>query len=125
MDFIWAASNEMGLGAMLTAEDDNVLDASGGATPPEEGSVAIFTNDVTPESTDAISGGKIIAETHHGFPEWGWFGTQYAVMLACGLDVPQTEDIRPRTVWEGNADLFYPEPALPEIDWGSIKSECE
>ncbi|HZA20940.1 MAG TPA: sugar ABC transporter substrate-binding protein, partial [Actinomycetota bacterium] len=125
MDFIWAASNEMGLGAMLTAEDDNVLDASGGATPPEEGSVAIFTNDVTPESTDAIREGKIIAETHHGFPEWGWFGTQYAVMLACGLDVPQTEDIRPRTVWEGNADLFYPEPALPEIDWESISSECE
>ena len=125
MDFIWAASNEMGLGAMLTAEDDNVLDASGGATPPEEGSVAIFTNDVTPESTDAISGGKIIAETHHGFPEWGWFGTQYAVMLACGLDVPQTEDIRPRTVWEGNADLFYPEPVLPEIDWESIRSDCE
>ena len=125
MQFIWAASNEMGLGAMLTAERKNVLDASGGSTPAEDGKVAVFTNDVTPESTDAIRAGKIIAETHHGFPEWGWFGTEFAVRLACGLDVPQTEDIRPRTVWEGNADVFYPEPKLPEIDWESIKSDCE
>jgi ribose transport system substrate-binding protein len=125
MDFIWAASNEMGLGAMLTAERRNVLDDSSGASPHEDGSVAVFTNDVTPESTDAIRDGKIIAETHHGFPEWGWFGTQYAVMLACGLDVPQTEDIRPRTAWQGNADLFYPDPVLPEIDWESIMSDCE
>jgi ribose transport system substrate-binding protein len=38
--------------------------------------------------------------------------------------VPQFQDIRPRTVWEGNADLFYPEPELPEIDWEQISSEC-
>lgn len=125
LDFIWAASNEMGLGAMLTAERKGVLDTSGGSTPPDEKGISIFTNDVTPESTDAIREGKIIAETHHGFPEWGWFGTEFAVRLACGLDVPQTQDIRPRTVWEGNADLFYPEPELPEIDWESIKSDCE
>jgi ribose transport system substrate-binding protein len=125
LDFIWAASNEMGLGAMLTAERKGALDSSGGSSPPDEKGISIFTNDVTPESTDAIRAGKIIAETHHGFPEWGWFGTEFAVRLACGLDVPQTEDIRPRTVWEGNADLFYPEPQLPEIDWESIASECE
>jgi ribose transport system substrate-binding protein len=125
LDFIWAASNEMGLGAMLTAERKGVLDSSGGSSPPDEKGISIFTNDVTPESTDAIRSGEIIAETHHGFPEWGWFGTEFAVRLACGLDVPQTEDIRPRTVWEGNADLFYPEPQLPEIDWESIASECE
>ena len=125
MDFIWAASNEMGLGAMLTAERRNVLDDSSGTSPHEDGAVAVFTNDVTPESTDAIRDGMLIAETHHGFPEWGWFGTQYAVMLACGLEVPQTEDIRPRTVWQGNADLFYPDPVLPEIDWESIMSDCE
>jgi ribose transport system substrate-binding protein len=125
MDFFWAASNEMGLGAMITAERRGVLNAGGGASEPAEGKVAVFTNDVTPESTDAIRDGKIIAETHHGFPEWGWFGTEFAVRLACGLDVPETEDIRPRTVWEGNADLFYPEPELPEIDWGQIESECE
>jgi ribose transport system substrate-binding protein len=125
LDFIWAASNEMGLGAMLTAGRKGVLDDSGGSTPPKENLIAIFTNDVTPESTDAIRAGKIIAETHHGFPEWGWFGTEYAVRLACGLDVPQTKDIRPRTVWEGNADLFYPEPELPEIDWDGIRADCE
>jgi ribose transport system substrate-binding protein len=110
---------------MLTGERKGVLDTSGGSTPPDEKGISIFTNDVTPESTDAIRAGNIIAETHHGFPEWGWFGTEFAVRLACGLDVPQTQDIRPRTVWEGNADLFYPEPELPEIDWETIKSDCE
>lgn len=125
LDFIWAASNEMGLGAMITAERKGVLNSEGGTSEPEEGTVSIFTNDVTPESTDAIREGKIIAETHHGFPEWGWFGTEFGVKLACGIDVPQLQDIRPRTVWEGNADLFYPEPELPAIDWEQIKSECQ
>ncbi|MGH8871113.1 MAG: sugar ABC transporter substrate-binding protein [Acidimicrobiia bacterium] len=123
LDFVWAASNEMGLGAMITAERLGILDDSGSAGPAEDG-VAIFTNDVTPESTDAIREGKIIAETHHGFPEWGWFGTEFAVRLACALDVPQSEDIRPRTVYDGNADLFYPDPSLPTIDWEGIKAEC-
>ncbi|MGH3129903.1 MAG: sugar ABC transporter substrate-binding protein [Gaiellaceae bacterium] len=125
LDFVWAASNEMGLGAMLTAERKGILDDSGGSTEPADGKVAVFTNDVTPESTDAIRAGKLIAETHHGFPEWGWFGTQFAVQLACGQDVPETWDIRPRTVWEGNADDFYPEPELPEIDWEQIKADCK
>lgn len=124
LDFIWAASNEMGLGAMAVAERDGRLDDSGGGTEHPDGTVAIFTNDVTPESTDAIREGKIIAETHHGFPEWGWFGTEFAVKLACGMEVPQLQDIRPRTVWEGNADLFYPDPELPEIDWEQIAAEC-
>jgi ribose transport system substrate-binding protein len=124
MNFIWAASNEMGLGAMAAAQRKGVLDDSGGRTPPEEGKVAIFTNDVTPESTAAIRDGKIIAETHHGFAEWGWIGTQFGVQLACGQEVPQTFDIRPRTVWQGNADQFYPNPNLPEIDWQNIKNDC-
>jgi ribose transport system substrate-binding protein len=124
LDFVWAASNEMGLGAMITAERKGILDATGGKTPPADGKVSIFTNDVTPESTDRIRQGKLIAETHHGFPEWGWFGTEYAVRLACGLDVPETKDIRPRTVWQGNAALFYPTPKLPEIDWEGIKADC-
>jgi ribose transport system substrate-binding protein len=124
MNFMWAASNEMGLGAMAATQRRGVLDDSGGTTPPEEGKVAIFTNDVTPESTDAIREGKIIAETHHGFPEWGWFGTKFGVQLACGQDVPKTYDIRPRTVWQGNADLFYPNPDLPEINWQQIKNDC-
>jgi ribose transport system substrate-binding protein len=124
LDFVWAASNEMGLGAMLTAERKNILASSGGTAEPPEGKVAIFTNDVTPESTDAIRGGKLIAETHHGFPEWGWFGTEFAVKLVCGIDVPKTKDIRPRTAWQQNANLFYPTPKLPEIDWESVKTDC-
>ena len=124
LDFVWAASNEMGLGAMLTAERRNILAASGGEAEPPENKVAVFTNDVTPESTDAIRAGKLIAETHHGFPEWGWFGTEFAVKLVCGIDVPQTQDIRPRTVWQENADLFYPTPELPEIDWEEVKADC-
>jgi ribose transport system substrate-binding protein len=124
LDFVWAASNEMGLGAMLTAERKNILASSGGDSPPPDGKVAVFTNDVTPESTDAIRGGKLIAETHHGFPEWGWFGTEFGVKLVCGVDVPQTKDIRPRTVWKGNADLFYPTPELPAIDWEAVKNDC-
>jgi len=124
LDFVWAASNEMGLGAMITAERKGILDATGGRTPPADGKISVFTNDVTPESTDRIRQGKLIAETHHGFPEWGWFGTEYAVRLACGLEVPQTKDIRPRTAWQGNADLFYPTPELPDIDWEGIKADC-
>jgi ribose transport system substrate-binding protein len=124
MRFMWAASNEMGLGAINASERKNVLADAGGAEPPVDGKVAIFTNDVTPESTDAIRQGKLMAETHHGFPEWGWFGTQFAVQIACGQEVPETYDIRPRTVYSGNADQFYPEPKLPEIDWQKIKQGC-
>jgi len=125
MQFMWAASNEMGLGAIAASERKNVLSTAGGTKEPENGKVAIFTNDVTPESTDAIRAGKLVAETHHGFPEWGWFGTQFAVQLACGQTVPETYDIRPRTVYQGNADQFYPDPQLPAIDWDKIKQDCE
>ena len=125
LDFIWAASNEMGLGAMLTAQREGRLDDSGGTSEHPEQTVAIFTNDVTPESVEAIKSGQIIAETHHGFAEWGWFGTETAVKIACGVEVEQFQDIRPRTVYEGNADQFYPDPELPEIDWESIRSECQ
>jgi ribose transport system substrate-binding protein len=123
LQFIWAASNEMGLGAMLTAERKNVLATTEEALPVK-GKVAVFTNDVTPESVARIKEGKIIGETHHGFAEWGWFGTQFAVQLACGQQVSKTQDIRPRTMWQGNADQFYPNIALPTIDWNKIKNDC-
>lgn len=113
IDFIWAASNEMGLGAMLTAQRLGRTD------------VKIFTNDGTPESLDAIRAGGLVAETWHGFPEWGWYGTETAVKLACHENVPQTQDIRPRTEYKGNADTFYPEPKLEPIDWAAIKSACK
>jgi ribose transport system substrate-binding protein len=125
MNFIWAASNEMGLGAMLTLQRKGILDEADDSTAPKGGRVAVFTNDVTPESTARIGEGKIIAETHHGFPEWGWFGTKFGVMLACGQKVPQLFDIRPRTAWKGNARLFYPTPALPKIEWAQIKARCK
>jgi ribose transport system substrate-binding protein len=108
---------------MLTAERRNVL-ATTEESPPVKGKVAVFTNDVTPESVARIKEGKLIAETHHGFAEWGWFGTQFAVQLACGQQVPKIQDIRPRTVWQGNADKFYPDIALPAIDWNKIKGDC-
>ncbi|GAB3714075.1 sugar ABC transporter substrate-binding protein [Nocardiopsis nanhaiensis] len=125
LDFIWAASNEMGLGAINVAEREGVLDDSGGEDAPEEGSVSVFTNDVTPESVQAIEDGSLVAETHHGFGDWGWLGTRTAVELACGAEVDQTQDIRPRTAWQGNSDLFYPDPELPEIDWESIMADCD
>ena len=114
LDGIWAASNEMGLGAMLAVE------AAG-----REDEVKIFTNDVTPESADRVAEGRMVAETHHGFPEWGWYGTEFAVKIVCGMDVPQIFDIRPRTMYQDNARLFYPEPALEPIDWEGIKAACQ
>jgi ribose transport system substrate-binding protein len=87
--------------------------------------VAIFTNDVTPESVERLSEGRMIAETTHGFADWGWFGGEFAVRIVCGLEVPETFDIRPRIAYQENATLFYPEPALPEIDWEGIKEACE
>lgn len=125
LDFIWAASNEMGLGAMLASEAVGRLELASGGPVIGDNKVAIFTNDVTPESVARIGEGKIIAETTHGFADWGWFGTEFAVRLACGLDVPKTFDIRPRIAYQKNATLFYPDPALPTIDWQAIKAESK
>jgi ribose transport system substrate-binding protein len=125
MQFIWAASNEMALGAMQVLQRKGSLNAKGPEGDPPSGKISLFTNDSTPESTDAIRQGKLIAETTHGFPEWGWFGAQFAVQIACGQEVPETYDIRPRTVWEGNADLFYPEPKLQPIEWAKIRADCD
>ena len=112
LDFIWAASNEMGLGAMLAAE------AAG-----RQDEVKIFTNDVTPESAEMSREGRIIAETTHGFADWGWYGVEYAVRAALGISVPPIFDIRPRTMYKENADEFYPTPKLESIDWDAIKAE--
>ncbi len=112
LDFIWAASNEMGLGAMLAVE-----------AAKRQDEVKIFTNDGTPESVTRIREGRLVAETWHGFPEWGWYGTKFGVMLALGLEVPQFFDIRPRTIYRGNADMFYPNPKLEPIDWEQIKQQ--
>jgi ribose transport system substrate-binding protein len=115
----------MGLGAMLASEAADRLElASEGPVLGDE-TVAVFTNDVTPESVDRIAESKIVGETTHGFADWGWFGTEFAVEIVCGMDVPQTFDIRPRIAFVENARLFYPDPVLPEIDWEKIKEECK
>ncbi|MGQ9627328.1 MAG: substrate-binding domain-containing protein [Anaerolineae bacterium] len=111
LDVIWAASSEMALGAMLAVE----------AAGRQE--VKVFSNDVTPESAERIREGRLMAETYHGFPEWGWYGTKFAVMLALGQDVPPIFDVQPRTVYKENADLFYPTPALEPTDWEGIKAD--
>ncbi len=125
LDFIWAASNEMGLGAMLASEAAGRLELATEGPVLGDAKVAIFTNDVTPESVDRIAEGKIVAETTHGFADWGWFGTYFAVRLACGLDVPQIYDIRPRIAYIANARQFYPNPVLPELDWEDVKARCQ
>jgi ribose transport system substrate-binding protein len=125
LDFIWAASNEMGLGAMLASEAAGRLELATEGPVLDDEKVAIFTNDVTPESVDRIAEGKIVAETTHGFADWGWFGTYFAVRLACGLDVPEIYDIRPRIAYITNARQFYPDPVLPELDWESVKAQCQ
>ena len=125
LDFIWAASNEMGLGAMLASDSAGRLQLATQPHPLGGSKVAVFTNDVTPESVARIGEGKIIAETTHGFADWGWFGTEFAVRLACGLEVPKTFDIRPRIAYKTNATLFYPNPALPPIDWEGIKKNSK
>lgn len=124
LDFIWAASNEMGLGAMLVAERQGRLELAQGGPRVGDEKVAVFTNDLTPESADRIAEGKIVAETTHGFPEWGWFGTYFAVRLACGLEVPKFYDIRPRIAYRGNVRQFYPEPQLPALPWEEVKARC-
>jgi ribose transport system substrate-binding protein len=125
LDFIWAASNEMGLGAMLVAGSQGRLETVEDGATVGDAKVAIFTNDVTPESVDRIAEGKMIAETTHGFADWGWFGTKFAVELACGIEVDKTFDIRPRTVYQVNARNFYPDPKLEAIDWAAIKTNCK
>lgn len=124
LDFIWAASNEMGLGAMQALSAAGRLETAEDGPSVGNASVAVFTNDVTPESTDRIAEGGLIAETTHGFADWGWFGTEVAVRLACGLEVEKTFDIRPRVAYQANAREFYPSPALTAIDWQEIVSQC-
>jgi ribose transport system substrate-binding protein len=125
LDFIWAASNEMGLGAMLASDAADRLELASASPVVGDEKVAVFTNDVTPESVDRIAESMIAGETTHGFADWGWFGTEFGVKIVCGMDVPQTFDIRPRIAYVDNARLFYPDPVLPEIDWEKIKEQCK
>lgn len=112
IDVIWAASNEMGIGATIPIQQQGLEDE-----------IEVITNDGTPESLDMIRSGELLAETWHGFPEWGWYGTRFAVRAALGLSVPEQFDIRPRLEYEGNADQFYPDVSLEPHDWEGIIQE--
>jgi ribose transport system substrate-binding protein len=114
LDVLWAASNEMGIGATYAIEAAGLADQ-----------IKVITNDGTPESVDMIREGRILAETWHGFPEWGWYGTRFAVMSALGLEVPYQFDIRPRLEYKGNADNFYPNVKLEPHPWDEIIEEYE
>jgi ribose transport system substrate-binding protein len=122
LDFIWAASNELGLGAMLA------LEAVGRRESALEGPVlgnataAVFNQGTTPESATRVREGRIVSDTTHGFPDWGWFGVYLAVRSALGLAVPEFYDIRPRIAYTGNVDLFFP-PTLPALNWAGIIRE--
>ena len=109
LDAIWASSNEMGMGAAIAKETlgrDEVL---------------ISTNDGTPESIgDFIMKDRIVTETWHGFPEWGWYGVETALKAVLGEEIEPFQDIRPRTEYAGNAEDFYPVAHLQEIDWEGI-----
>ncbi|UKS24507.1 sugar ABC transporter substrate-binding protein [Paenibacillus sp. HWE-109] len=109
IDGIWAASNEMGLGAINAVQNAGLT-----------GKVFVTTNDGTSESVDRIREDKILSETWHGFPEWGWYGVKFGVMLHLGEETPKTYDIRPRTEYKANANDFYPNPVLEPIDWKQI-----
>jgi ribose transport system substrate-binding protein len=109
---IWCASNEMGMGAELAVEGVHKQDQ-----------IKVLTNDGTPESVQMIKDHRLVAETWHGFPEWGWYGTEYGVMAALGQSVPQTFDIDPRSEYINNANDFYPNVKLDPIPWEKIKAD--
>jgi ribose transport system substrate-binding protein len=109
IDFIWGMSSEIGLGAMLAVE------AAG-----RQKDVMVFNQGGTAESMTRVREGRLVAETWHGFPEWGWYGVKHAVMTVLGQEPPASFDVRPRTIFKGNLVQFTPLPYLAEIDWEAI-----
>ena len=109
IDAIFAPSAEMGFGARLAIE------AAG-----RENDVLVLSHGGTGESGDWIRAQRLLADTWHGFPDWGWYGVKFAVMLALGQEVPHMFDIGSRTQWLGNADQFFPNVQLSPIDWQGI-----
>lgn len=111
IDFIWSMSSEMGLGAMLGVE------AKG-----RQEDVIVINQGGTAETMTRTREGRLLAETWHGFPEWGWYGTRFAVMMALGLgeEVPMQFDVRPRTIFVDNLAQVSPVPYLSAHDWEGI-----
>jgi ribose transport system substrate-binding protein len=111
LDAMVAFNTEMAMGALTATENMNRTE------------VKIFSNDGTEESLASIKNGGLMAETWHGFPSWGWYGTEFAVKLVLGQEVPETFDTKPRTEYAANVDSFYPNAKLRPIDWQAIKDE--
>ena len=84
---------------------------------PDAEGIAVITNDGTPKSLQMIDQGKILAETWHGFPEWGWHGVEFAAKAVLGQKVPSIHDIVPRIEFSGNTAQFFPNPKLLNINW--------
>jgi len=111
IDAIFAPSSEMGFGTRLA------LEAAG-----RQDDVLVLTHGGTAESGDWIRDGRLLVDTWHGFPDWGWYAVKFSVMLAWGQEneVPQFHDIGARTQWVGNADQFFPNVQLTPINWQQI-----
>lgn len=114
LDFIWAASSEPSLGTMIAVE------AAG-----RQDEVRVFSMSATTEVAVRIGEGRIQACIHHGFAEWGWYGTKFAIMAALGLEPPELWCVRPRTVFYANTHDFFPEPYLKALDWDAVKAAAE
>jgi len=109
IDAIFAPDSEMGIGARIAAENAG-----------REDDVMILTQGGTAESSEWTRDQKLTADTWHGFPDWGWYGVQFAVMQVMGHSPPYMFDIGARTQWQGNAHMFYPYVQLPVIPWQEI-----
>ena len=109
IDAIFAPSSEMGFGARIAVEGAG-----------RENDVMVLTHGGTAESGDWIRDQRLLVDTWHGFPDWGWYGVQFAVMQALGQDIPPMFDIGARTQWYGNADMFFPNVQLSPIPWQEI-----
>ena len=109
IDAIFAPSSEMAFGASIAVANAGL-----------EGEVLVISHGGTDESGEAIRDGRFVAETWHGFPDWGWYSMQFATMLALDQEVPERFDNRPRTQHIENADNFFPTPSLTPIDWEGI-----
>lgn len=114
LDVVWGMNTEMAIGASTAV-------ANKGRT----GQTMVLSNDGTTESMGLIDSGALLAETWHGFAEWGWDGVREGVMLSLGLPVERFFDTSPRTVYKGNISEFYPTITLPSIDWQAIIAEYE
>jgi ribose transport system substrate-binding protein len=117
LNFIYAESAEMTLGALTAVQSAGKTDQ-----------IAVGGQDGTTESLKCVADGDCVMDLWHGFPEWGWRATDYAVRLVNGLEVPHKYDIGAEVVDKSNVAKYYPEPSeevLHAIDWEGILAEIE